>query len=167
VGELTAASGLAVASVLDARAAPTTPAARSGPLVIVLDAMGVLASCYPIAVAAFVGGSLVPKGGHNVLEPAQAGVGVLVGPHTENARDAVEPVLAAGGAVRVATVDDLVATLDVLLAEPGRAAAMGLRARRACRTGEGAVERHLKVIAARLSAASFARRDGDWRASPA
>lgn len=137
------------------------PPAGGDPLVVLLDRMGLLAACYALGVVAFVGGSLVPVGGHNVLEPAQAGVAVLVGPHTEHAREAIEPMLAAGGARRVASAADLEESLEQLLAEPGLAAAMGLRARRAGRAGEGAVERHLKVIAARLSAASFKRRVED------
>ena len=55
---------------------------------------------YALADLAFVGGSLVPKGGHNILEPAQHGVPILVGPHTENFRDIVK-VFQANNAVRV------------------------------------------------------------------
>ena len=54
-----------------------------------LDSIGELASLYQFADLAFVGGSLVPKGGHNVLEAAQFGVAILVGPYTENFRDMV------------------------------------------------------------------------------
>ena len=57
--------------------------------VFLLDSIGELASLYQFADLAFVGGSLVPKGGHNVLEAAQFGVAILVGPHTENFRDIV------------------------------------------------------------------------------
>jgi 3-deoxy-D-manno-octulosonic-acid transferase len=139
----------------------TGAVAAERPLVVVLDRMGVLAQCYRLATAAFVGGSLVPKGGHNVLEPAQAGVPVLVGPHTDNARDAVDRLVAAGGAVRVGSADALALALDHLLAEPGAASVMGQRARGAAERGQGALERHLKIITARLSAARFARRSVD------
>jgi 3-deoxy-D-manno-octulosonic-acid transferase len=128
------------------------------PLVVLLDRMGVLAQCYRLASVAFVGGSLVPVGGHNVVEPAQAGVPVLVGPHTENARDVVERLVTAGGALRVTSADALALALDHLLAEPGAASVMGQRARALAQSGQGALERHLKIIAARLSAARFARR---------
>jgi 3-deoxy-D-manno-octulosonic-acid transferase len=127
------------------------------PLVVVLDRMGLLAQCYRVAAAAFVGGSLVPVGGHNVVEPAQAGVPVLVGPHTENAGDVVERLIAAGGAIRVTSPDTLALALDHLLAEPGAASVMGQRARAVAQRGQGALERHLQIIAARLSAARFAR----------
>lgn len=160
VAGLVAASGMRLHR-FSALTPDADPGDAGGPTVVLLDRMGVLAACYPLGIVAFVGGSLVPIGGHNVLEAAQVGVAVLVGPHTHSTRDAVEPLLAAGGAARVASTDDVVRELERILVEPGLAAAMGLRARRASRAGEGAVERHLKVIAARLSAASFKRREED------
>src|SRR5207247_10710773 len=59
------------------------------PAVILLDVVGPLAHCYALGVIAFVGGSLVPVGGHNVLEPARAGRPGPGGPHTAPAADAV------------------------------------------------------------------------------
>jgi 3-deoxy-D-manno-octulosonic-acid transferase len=134
------------------------PVPAERPLVVVLDRMGLLAECYRLAAAAFVGGSLVPIGGHNVVEPAKAGVPILIGPHTENAREAVEQLIAAGGALRVTNADTLAMAFDHLLAEPGAAARMGQRARATVQSRQGALERHLKVITARLSTARFARR---------
>ena len=58
--------------------------------VLVIDSIGELASLYALADIAFVGGSLVPRGGHSILEPAQHGVAILTGPHTENFRDIIE-----------------------------------------------------------------------------
>src|SRR6185437_12759162 len=58
--------------------------------VLLIDSIGELASLYALADVAFVGGSLVPRGGHSILEPAQYGVAILVGPHTENFRDIIE-----------------------------------------------------------------------------
>ena len=132
----------------------------SGPLVILLDVVGPLAHCYGLGVVAFVGGSLVPKGGHNVLEPARLARPILIGPHTENARELVDRLLAGKGAVRVDSADALAWTLDHLLAHPDEALSMGHRAQALAQTGQGAVERHMKVIAARLVTASFAR-DGE------
>ena len=128
-----------------------------GPAVILLDAVGVLAHCYALGVIAFVGGSLVPVGGHNVLEPARAGRPVLVGPHTTNGADVVERLVAGGGAMRVSSTEALTWALEGLLAEPQRAADMGRRARALAQGGQGAIERHVKIIAARLSSAGFAR----------
>jgi 3-deoxy-D-manno-octulosonic-acid transferase len=127
------------------------------PVVILLDAMGSLAHCYPLAVAAFVGGSLVPVGGHNVLEPAAAGRPVLVGPHTEHAAEVVERLIAGGGALRVSSAEGLAWALAGLLDAPERAVDMGRRARSLVESGQGAVERHLKIIAARLTQTRFAR----------
>jgi 3-deoxy-D-manno-octulosonic-acid transferase len=80
-----------------------------------------------------------------------------VGPHTEHAAEVVDRLVAGGGAVRVATADHLAAVLAGLLDEPARAADMGRRARALVETGRGAVDRHVKIIATRLSGARFAR----------
>ncbi len=69
--------------------------------VLLLDSLGELGALWPRASVAFVGGSLVPVGGHNVLEPVQAGVAVIFGPFTENAREAAEHVLRIGRGTRV------------------------------------------------------------------
>ena len=128
-----------------------------GPLVVLLDVVGPLAHCYELGVVAFVGGSLVPVGGHNVVEPARAGRPIVVGPHTGNARDVVDRLLVARAALRVESTDALAWTLDHLLSTPEEAVTMGRRAQVLVQTGQGAVDRHMKIIAARLTSASFAR----------
>ena len=132
-------------------------AVSAGPLVILLDVVGPLAHCYRLGAVAFVGGSMVPVGGHNVIEPARVARPIVVGPHTANARDVVERLLAARAAVRVDSTDALAWTFDHLLAHHDEATAMGRRAQALVQTGQGAVERHMKIIATRLSSASFAR----------
>jgi 3-deoxy-D-manno-octulosonic-acid transferase len=127
------------------------------PGVVLLDAVGPLPHCYALGIAAFVGGSLVPAGGHNVLEPARAGRPIIVGPHTENSRDVVDRLIAGGGALRVSNGESLTWGFGGLLGEPERAVEMGRRARALVETGRGAVERHLKIIATRLSSANFLR----------
>jgi 3-deoxy-D-manno-octulosonic-acid transferase len=72
-------------------------AAELGADALVLDVMGVLPSFYPLSCAAFVGGTLVPVGGHNLLEPALAGVPVLFGPHTEHIHRPAKLLVAEGG----------------------------------------------------------------------
>lgn len=129
----------------------------ASPLVVVLDEMGVLVHVYDLATVAFVGGSLVPVGGHNVLEPARHARPVVVGPYTEAATQAVERLLAAGGAIRISSASALSVVLDELLRDRGRAADMGRRAAAAMADGQGALERHLKILAARLGQAGFAR----------
>jgi 3-deoxy-D-manno-octulosonic-acid transferase len=140
--------------------ATAASASLPAPGVVLLDVVGPLAHCYGLGTVAFVGGSLVPAGGHNILEPARAGRAILVGPHTANAAEVVERVIAGGGAMRVSSTDSLAWALSALLDEPERTADMGRRARALVESGQGAVERHLKVIAARLTMTRFARATG-------
>ncbi|MFN8543316.1 MAG: glycosyltransferase N-terminal domain-containing protein [Candidatus Binatia bacterium] len=155
VADLIAREGLALVRYTDLLAgAAVVPA---GAAVVLLDAVGVLAHCYALGVAAFVGGSLVPVGGHNLLEPARAGRPVVVGPYTGNVEELAERLVAGGAAVRVTTAELLALALDHLLAEPQRAHEMGRRARALAQSGQGALDRHLKIIAARLVSASFTR----------
>jgi 3-deoxy-D-manno-octulosonic-acid transferase len=157
----------AVAALVEAQGLPLlrysallateAPPALARNTVVLLDAVGPLAACYGLATATFVGGSLVPAGGHNLLEPARAGRPVLFGPHTEHAREIAERLVAGGGGVRVGSAELLAVALDHLLAEPERAAEMGRRAHALVESGQGALERHLKIIAARLGSAHFAR----------
>jgi 3-deoxy-D-manno-octulosonic-acid transferase len=158
VAALVEARGLALVrySALETEGA-TLPA---GPLVVLLDVVGPLAHCYGLGRIAFVGGSLVPVGGHNVLEPARVASAIVVGPHTANAADVVQRLLAGRGALRVESGEALAWTLDHMLANPEETIAIGQRAFALVQTGQGAVERHMKIIAARLISASFAR-DGD------
>jgi 3-deoxy-D-manno-octulosonic-acid transferase len=155
----------AVASLIERAGLPlvrysqlaTAPVPLPPRTVVLLDAVGPLAQCYALGVLAFVGGSLVPVGGHNVLEPARAARPVLVGPHTTNAAEVVERLIAGGGALRVSTAESLAWAIAGMIDEPGRAADMGRRARALLDSGQGAVERHLKIIAARLTSARFAQ----------
>jgi 3-deoxy-D-manno-octulosonic-acid transferase len=103
--------------------------------VLLLDTLGELAGVYALARVSFVGGSLVPRGGHNVLEVVVAGSPVLFGPHTENARAGVELVLAADAGRRVADAGDLARGL---LGAWGSPEATGARAAR----GRALLERH-------------------------
>jgi 3-deoxy-D-manno-octulosonic-acid transferase len=99
------------------------------PPVLLLDTLGELAGLYRGAVAAFVGGTLVPVGGHNVVEPARAGVPVLVGPHTGSVRALVGRLQSSGGAIEVRDARELEQRLEELLADPTRARRMGEAAR--------------------------------------
>ena len=82
--------------------------------VLLIDSIGELASLYALADIAFVGGSLVPRGGHSILEPAQQGVAILVGPHTENFRDIVD-LFQRNGGVRILSPTELTAAFLELL----------------------------------------------------
>ncbi|MEO6804413.1 MAG: 3-deoxy-D-manno-octulosonic acid transferase [Granulicella sp.] len=113
------------------------PAARQ---TIVLDTIGDLAAVYELADAAFVGGSLVPRGGHNPLEPAQFGVPVVMGPSYANFREIVEAMRAAD-AVRIVTAEELGAALVELLTNTAEARALGERGRQVFLSEAGATER--------------------------
>ncbi len=113
--------------------------------VFLLDTIGELASLYEFADLAFVGGSLVPRGGHNVLEAAQFGKAVLVGPHTENFRDIIE-IFRRAEALRVVTSQTLSPTTLQLLEDHGERAALGRRALEVLRSQQGATDKTVEAI---------------------
>jgi len=121
---------------------------RAGEIVL-LDTIGELASVYSLASVAFIGGSLVPSGGHNPLEPAQFGAPIVMGPHYANFRAIVDD-LRVHNAIRIAGIDDLPAALIDLLTERGVAAAMGERARQVFDQQAGATARTVEALQALL-----------------
>jgi 3-deoxy-D-manno-octulosonic-acid transferase len=94
---------------------------------------------------AFIGGSLVPRGGHNILEPAEAGVATLVGPHTENFRDIVE-MFVKTGAVWVVTPERLQSTLFTLMEDVEERDELGARAKQVVKSQQGATERTMTAL---------------------
>jgi 3-deoxy-D-manno-octulosonic-acid transferase len=108
--------------------------------VFLLDTIGELAALYALADVAFVGGSLVPRGGHNIIEPAQYGVATVVGNHTENFRDIVS-LFQSRDAVRVVGPAELPLVLMELLANEAERRALGQRAAETMRSQAGATER--------------------------
>jgi len=114
--------------------------------VILLDTVGELAGLYRWADVVFVGGSLVPSGGHNMLEPAQRHKPVLFGPHTENFRESAELLLGAGGARVVGDAQDLAREVLRLLEEPERAREMGDAAFAAVAERQGALDETLALV---------------------
>jgi 3-deoxy-D-manno-octulosonic-acid transferase len=120
-----------------------------------LDSIGELASVYTVADIAFVGGSLVRKGGHNILEAAQHGVATVVGPYTENFRDIVS-LFRQAGALVVATAGELPQTLLNLLADETRRRGLGARAREILRENAGATTRTILALEMLLGAQSSA-----------
>ena len=124
--------------------------------VLLLDSIGELASLYSLATLAFVGGSLVPKGGHNLLEPAFFGVPIVVGPHTENFRDIVTRFRAAGAVTVVEDADALAGALLALLDDRAQREALGRRAAEVFRAQAGATARTLAALEDLLGAAAAA-----------
>jgi 3-deoxy-D-manno-octulosonic-acid transferase len=115
--------------------------------VLLLDSLGELASVYALADVAFVGGSLVPRGGHNILEPAHWGVATMVGPHTENFRDIIS-IFRQANAVRVVEPKALGVEFLELLANDGERLALGRRARQVTEQQMGATQRTLAALRA-------------------
>jgi 3-deoxy-D-manno-octulosonic-acid transferase len=139
---------------------------ESGPVapgrVLLLDTIGELASVYSLAAVAFVGGSLVPAGGHNPLEPAQFGVPIVMGPHYANFR-AITDDLRAHDAIRIAERDDLAEVLISLLVNKEEASAMGERARQVFQQQAGATARSVDAILEVLNSKPEAARIEEMR----
>ncbi|SCX98420.1 3-deoxy-D-manno-octulosonic acid transferase [Thiohalorhabdus denitrificans] len=98
--------------------------------IYLVDTLGELTRFMAHADAVFLGGSLVPRGGHNLLEPAAFGKPVVTGPHMENFPDETAALRAAGGAIQVADAAALEGVVAKLLADPERRRALGSAARR-------------------------------------
>ena len=113
--------------------------------VLLLDTIGELASLYEFADVAFVGGSLVPRGGHNVLEAAQFGKAILVGPHTENFRDIIE-IFRRADALYIVTPQTLTTTVLRLLEKDAERLALGERALQIMRSQLGATEKTVDAL---------------------
>jgi 3-deoxy-D-manno-octulosonic-acid transferase len=113
---------------------------------ILLDTIGDLAAVYGLADVAFVGGSLVPRGGHNPLEPAQFGVPVVMGPSYENFRDVVERMRAANGIVIVEDGAGLEAALIELLTNQNAASGIGKNGREVFETQAGATAKTVQQL---------------------
>jgi 3-deoxy-D-manno-octulosonic-acid transferase len=123
------------------------PSRRSPGAVIVLDTVGELAQLYAIADVVFVGGSLAPLGGHNMLEPALRGKPVLFGPHTHNFREAAGVLIDSGGGRVVHDAAELATELRRLLGDAGLRARVGNAGRDAVISRSGAVRATLELIA--------------------
>jgi 3-deoxy-D-manno-octulosonic-acid transferase len=113
---------------------------------ILLDTIGDLAAVYGLAHVAFVGGSLVPKGGHSPLEPAQLGVPVVMGSSYENFRDVVGRMQAANAIRIVKDEDELASTLTELLKHRELATVIGERGREVCESQAGATARTVEAL---------------------
>ncbi len=109
--------------------------------VVLGDSMGEIPAYCAAADVVFVGGSLLPLGGHNLIEPIAMGVPTVVGPHTFNFAEATTQAIAAGAALRVQDADALLATVSALLQSPTRRNALRAAALAFHATHRGAVDR--------------------------
>ena len=148
----------AVASLLAARSIAFLRRSDAGDVpadvrFVLGDSMGELAAYYAAADVAFVGGSLLPFGGQNLIEPIAQGVPTIVGSHTFNFAEAARDAVAAGAALRVDSAAALVARAGELLADSGRRAAMRERALAFHAAHRGAVDRLWQWLAPQLARA--------------
>jgi 3-deoxy-D-manno-octulosonic-acid transferase len=133
----------------EASAAPLARRALRPGEIVLLDTIGELASVYSLASVAFVGGSLVPAGGHNPLEPAQFAVPIVMGPHHANFAAIVDS-LRSHDALRIAAKEELGSTLIELLGNRTAAKAIGARSKEVFDREAGATDRCLAAIRALL-----------------
>jgi 3-deoxy-D-manno-octulosonic-acid transferase len=121
--------------------------------VILLDTIGELPATYSLATVAFVGGSIVDRGGHNVLEPAAAGAAVITGAHTHNFHAIVDLMAEAGAIIQLPpaegpqAIEEFTRALDKLLTGADERAELGRRAKQLVANNQGATERTMKLIA--------------------
>jgi len=138
------AQGLAVqrrSTIGQAGAAQST-----GPRVVVLDSRGELAAIYQEAVVAFVGGTLVPVGGHNLLEPAQWAKPVLFGRYTDHCAEVADLLIQAGGGRQVLQAEELAQQVLTLFSNEHERERMGRLARQVVEQNQGALQRTLEAI---------------------
>jgi 3-deoxy-D-manno-octulosonic-acid transferase len=120
--------------------------------VVLLDTIGELPAAYALADIAFVGGSIAPRGGHNMLEPAVLGICVVTGPHTENFVEVTKTLLEDDAIIQLPhlavteVTSQLAAVLIELLRDESKRKEIGKRAQAVCRRNTGATERTIKAI---------------------
>jgi 3-deoxy-D-manno-octulosonic-acid transferase len=120
------------------------PAGRAA--VFLCDTMGEVPIFYAASDVAFVAGSLVPIGGHNLLEPAALGVPVVTGPHNFNAQDIADLFIGMGACLRVEGPDELVEAVSKLLANPDEAGRLGRAGQKVLEDNRGALDRLLVLL---------------------
>jgi 3-deoxy-D-manno-octulosonic-acid transferase len=114
--------------------------------VLLVDTVGEMMNLYALSDCAYVGGSLVPLGGQNLLEPACVGVPSVFGPHMENFREIEALVLHYGAGIRIQTPEELTSTWRTLITSPELRRVLGQNGLKLLRDNGGATERHMDVI---------------------
>ncbi|MEK7286672.1 MAG: 3-deoxy-D-manno-octulosonic acid transferase [Nitrospirota bacterium] len=121
--------------------------------VILLDSLGELAATFSFARVVFVGGSLVPCGGHNILEPAFFSKPILFGPHMENFLEISERFLREKAAIVVGSPEALISEMDRVLSEKALASQLGENARKIVGENQGATEKTVSLIRVQMGGA--------------
>ncbi|MDP9009806.1 MAG: lipid IV(A) 3-deoxy-D-manno-octulosonic acid transferase [Pseudomonadota bacterium] len=152
VADLLTRRGIPFARRSDMAHTPVVPMDTS---VLLLDTMGELAALYASADVAFVGGSFVPIGGHNLLEPAALGLPVLTGPSHDNSKEIALLLLRRGAALQVTDAKDLAARLQHLLDDHAERRRIGMIGKDIVESNRGSVERLLALIEPSLTEPSL------------
>jgi 3-deoxy-D-manno-octulosonic-acid transferase len=126
--------------------AEAVPEKLAAPTVVILDTFGELLTLYRLCTVAFVGGSLVPIGGHNILEPAVFAKPLFFGPYMQHFPELAAMLCAAGGAIQVRNTAELFTHIGRILAHPDEGQAMGQRALQALLANQGALERTTQAV---------------------
>ena len=119
---------------------------KEAPDVLILDTIGELSTCYSVCDLAFVGGSLQPFGGQNLLEPIYFGVPSFVGPHTANFREEVNALSSTGALHIICDEEELRDRVSCLLENDQERETLGLRGRKLIESGRGSLQRTLKIL---------------------
>lgn len=119
---------------------------------ILVDTVGELLHLYPLADLVYIGGSLVPTGGQNPIEPAAFGKPILFGPHMENFREIAESFVRSYAALQVSSPEELEQRLEALIKDHNTRQWLGRNARKVIRSNQGALERTAQLIFQRVSA---------------
>ncbi|MCL2760839.1 MAG: 3-deoxy-D-manno-octulosonic acid transferase [Desulfuromonadales bacterium] len=122
------------------------PALQPGEILL-LDTVGELLTCYSISDVVFVGGSLVPNGGHNLLEPAACGIPVLFGPYMDNFREITDLAVEYNAAEKIYNKDDMVKHVVELLNDSEKRKVIGERGKKLLQEQGGATVLNMKIIA--------------------
>lgn len=138
IKEIAHAHSLGVSMRTDAEQMPSD--------VFILNTIGELAACYSLAHIAFVGGSLVAKGGHNPIEPASMGIPVLFGPHMEDFSEIAQSLMECSGGKRVGGPDELNQALKIMLQAPDVRKKSGLAAKHFVDSHRGVIDKHIHLI---------------------
>ena len=118
--------------------------------VCIIDSIGLLPSLYAASSMSFVGGSLVPRGGHNLIEPAALGSPIIIGPHTFNFEDIVEQFLNNKACIKVTSEDELLAAIDFFIGDLKIAEQYALRAKEVVERNKGSTEVQASYIIKQL-----------------
>ena len=134
------------------RSSPPAPSDATSEIIL-LDSIGELRLTFQLAQIAFIGGSIIPHGGQNVLEPAAQGVCVITGAHTQNFATIIRALLAAAALIQLPPVSlveapaKLADAFGELLSDEGKRKAVGTRAQNVCAQSRGATDRTIEIIA--------------------